>query len=93
VVNVCAVINIEYFDDMGLFVDAVDDAVGSAPCAVTASQRAEERFTDPARAQGQGSLTEFEHCRCHRLREPFGDGAARSSLELYLVALTGHVPL
>ncbi|HLJ98449.1 MAG TPA: hypothetical protein VKU39_00925 [Streptosporangiaceae bacterium] len=41
-----AVINIEHFDDIGLLVDAVDDAVGSAPCAVTASQRAEERFTD-----------------------------------------------
>lgn len=92
-VNVCAVVDIEHFDDTGLFVDAVDDTVGSAPCAVTASQRSEKRFADPARAQGQGSLAEFNHCRCHRLREPFGDGAARSSLEPYLVAFTGHVPL
>ncbi len=92
-VNVRAVVNIEHVNDTGLFVDAVDDTVGSAPCAVTASQRAEERFTDPARAQGQGSLTEFKHCRCHRLREPLGDGTTRSSLEPYLVALTGHVPL
>jgi len=86
------VINIEHFDDMGLFVDAVDDAVGPAACAVAASQRAEKRFTDPARAQGQGSRAEFKHCRCYRLREPFGDGTARSRLEPYLVALTVHVP-
>jgi hypothetical protein len=65
VINVRAVVDAEHFDDMGLFVDAVDDAVGSAPRAVTASQRAEERFTDPAGAQGQGSLTEFKHCRRH----------------------------
>jgi hypothetical protein len=93
VVNVRAVVDIEHFDDTGLFVDAVDDTVGSAPCAVTASQRAEDRFTDPTRTQGQGSLTEFKHCRCHRLREPFGDSATRGSLEPYLVALIGHVPL
>jgi hypothetical protein len=93
VVNVRAVVDIEHLDGTGLFVDAVDDTVGSAPCAVTAGQRAEERFTDPARAQGQGSLTEFKHCRCHRLRKPFGDSATRSRLEPYLVALTGHVPL
>jgi hypothetical protein len=92
VVNVCTVVNIEYFDDAGLLIDAVDDTIGSAPCAVTASQRAEERFTDTARAQGQGSLTEFKHCRCHRFREPFANGAARSSLEPYLIALAGHVP-
>lgn len=92
-VNVRAAIDIEHFDDTGLFVDAVDDAVGSAPCAVTPGQWAEERFTDPARAQGQSSLTEFKHRRCHRLREPFGDGATRRGLEPYLVALTGHVPL
>jgi hypothetical protein len=53
------VINIEHFHDMGLFVDVVDDAVGSAACAVAASRRAEKRFTDPARAQGQGRLTEL----------------------------------
>ena len=92
-VNVRAVVDIEHFDDMGLFVDAVNDAVGSTPCAVTASQRAEERFADPAGAQGQGSLTEFKHRRCHGLRKPFGDSTARSGLKPYLVAFTVHVPL
>jgi hypothetical protein len=91
-VNVRAAVDIEHFDDMSLLVDAVDDAIGSAACAMTASQRAEERFTDPARTQGQGSLTEFKHCRCHRLWKPFGDRTARSRLEPYLVALTVHVP-
>jgi hypothetical protein len=37
VVDIRSVVDIEYFDDVGLFVDAVDNAIGSAPCAVTAS--------------------------------------------------------
>lgn len=91
-VDVSTMVNIENFDDMCLFVDAVDDAVGPAACPMAASQRAEERLADPARAQGQGRLTEFKHRRCYRLREPFGDGAARSGLESYLIRLTVHVP-
>ena len=82
VVNVRTVVDIEHFDDAGLFVDAADDAVGSAARAVAARQRAEERLTDPARTQGQGSLTEFKHCRRNGLREPFGDGTARSRLAM-----------
>jgi hypothetical protein len=93
VVNVRAAVNIEHFDDTGLLIGAIHDAVGSAPCAVTASQRAEEWLTDPARAQGQASVTEFKHRRCHRLREPFGDGTAPGRLKPYLVAFTVHVPL
>jgi hypothetical protein len=85
-------VNIEHFDDMCLFVDAVDDAVGPAACPMAASQRAEEWLADPARAQGQGRLTEFKHRRCYRLGEPFGDGAARSSLEPCFIRLTVHVP-
>jgi hypothetical protein len=85
-------VDVEDVDDKHLFVDAVDDAVGSAACPVTASQRAKQRLADPARAQGQGRLTEFEHCRRDGLREPFGDGAARSSLEPYLIRLGVHVP-
>lgn len=76
-VDARTMVDIEHFDDVGLFVDMVDDTVGPAACAVTAGQRAEERFTDPARTQGQGGLTEFEHRRRHGLREPFGDGTAR----------------
>ena len=78
---------------MGLFVDAVYDAVGSTPRAVTASQWAEERLADPAGAQGQGGVTELKHRRCHRLRKPLGDSAARGRLEPYLVAFTVHAPL
>jgi hypothetical protein len=78
---------------VGLFVDAVDDAVGSTPRAVTASQRAEQRLADPAGAQGQGGVTELKHGRCHRLRKPLGDSTARGALEPYLVTFTVHVPL
>jgi len=93
VVDVRAVVDIEHFDDMGLFIDAVDDAVSSTPRAETASQWAEERLADPAGAQGQGSVTELKHRRHHGLRQPFGDCAACGRLEPYLVAFTVHAPL
>ena len=49
-----AVVDIEHLHGAGLVVNAVDDTVGPAPRAVTASQRAEQRFAYPAWAQGQG---------------------------------------
>ncbi len=85
-------VDIEHFDDLGLIVDSIDDAVGSTPRAVTAGQWAEERLADPARAQGQGGVTELNYCRRHRLGKPLGDGTARGRLEPYLVAFTVHVP-
>jgi hypothetical protein len=60
-----AVVDIEHFDDMGLIVDAVDDAVSSAPRAVAADQWAEERLADPAGAQGQGGVAKLKHRRRH----------------------------
>jgi hypothetical protein len=93
VVDVRAVIDIEHFDDTGLFVDAVDDTVSSALRAVTASQRAEERLADAAGAQGQGGVAELEYRRRHGLRQPFGDCAACGGLEPYLEAFAVHAPL
>jgi hypothetical protein len=46
------VVDIEHVHSAGLLVDAVDDAVGSAPRAMTAGQRTEERFAYPARQPG-----------------------------------------
>jgi hypothetical protein len=62
------VADIEHFHDHGRFVDAVNDAVGSPPRAVTASQWPEERFARLARAQGQGGLAELENRRRYGLR-------------------------
>jgi hypothetical protein len=93
VVDVRAVVDIEHFDDMGLFVDAVDDAVSSTPRGVTPGQGAEERFADLAGAQGQGGVAELKYRRRHRLRQPFGDSTARGGLEPYLVAFAVHAPL
>jgi hypothetical protein len=87
------VVDIEHLHGAGLFVNAVDDAVGSAPRAVTARQRAKERFAYPAWAQCQRSLTELKNSSRYRLRQPFSDGAARGRLEPDLIALTVHVPL
>lgn len=49
-VDVSSMIYIKDFDDMSFFVNAVDDAIGPAACAVTASQRAEEWLSHSARA-------------------------------------------
>jgi hypothetical protein len=92
------VVDVEHVHNAGLFVNAVDDAVSPAPRAMTADQWAKERFAYPARAQGQGSFAEFKNRCRYGLRQPFGDGAARGSLEPYLIALglialAGHVPL
>jgi len=87
------VVDIEHVYDAGLFVNAVNDTVGSAPCAMAADQRAEERFAYPARTQGQGSFAEFEDRCCYGLWQPFGDCAACGGLEPYLIELASHVPL
>lgn len=86
-------VDVEYFDDMGLFVDAVGDAVSSTPRAEAAGQRAEERLADPAGAQGQGSVAELKHRRRHGLRQPFGDCTACGGLEPYLLAFAVHAPM
>jgi len=85
-------INIEYFDDVGFFVNAVDDAVGSAARAVTAGQRAKEWLAYPARSKGQGSFTELKNRSRYGFREPLSDSPTRGGLEFDLVALRGHVP-
>ena len=48
VVDLRAAVNIEDVDDAAVLVDAVDDAVGAAPGAVTASEGPEQRLADPA---------------------------------------------
>ena len=86
-------VDIEHLHSAGLFVNAVDDAVGSAPRAVTASQRAKQRSAYPVWAQGQRSLTELKNRSRYRFRQPFSDGTACGRLEPYLIPLTVHVPL
>jgi hypothetical protein len=87
------VVDIEHLHGAGLFVNAVDDAVGSAPRAVTASQRAKQRLAYPMWAQGQRGFTELKNRSRYRFRQPFSDGAACGGLEPDLIAFTVHVPL
>jgi hypothetical protein len=79
------VVDSEHFYGVGLLIDAVDDPVSSPQRTMTASQRAEQRLAYPVRAQGQDSFAERKNRRRHGLRQPFGDGAARGSLEPYLL--------
>jgi len=85
-------IDVEYFDNSGFFVNAVNDAIGSAAGAVAASKRAEQWLSYPARPQGEGSFTELENGCRDGLRKPLGDGTARCGLKLDLVALGSHMP-
>jgi hypothetical protein len=87
------VVDIEHLYGARLFDNAVDDAVGSAPRAVTASQRAKQGLAYPVRAQGQRGFTELKNRGRYRLRQPFSDGAAGGRLEPDLIPLTVHVPL
>ena len=85
-------INVENLHHVGLFVNPIDNTIGSAPCAVTAGQRPEQRLAHPAGAESQSGLAEFKHRHRHGFRQPLGDGATRGRLEPYLVRLTVHVP-
>ena len=47
VIDLRAVVNIEDVDNAASLVDPVDDPIGAAPGAVTASERTKQRLADP----------------------------------------------
>jgi hypothetical protein len=49
VIDLRAVIDVEDVDNAAVLVDPVNDAIGAAPGAVTASERPEQRLADPLR--------------------------------------------
>src|SRR5580658_1262192 len=73
-VYLCAVVDVEDVDGLGVLLDPVDDPVGAAPGSVTASQRPEQRFTDAVRVDCEGGLAEFQHSGGDRLGKPLRDG-------------------
>lgn len=69
-VNVGAVLNSYDVNPLLVVVDAVDDAVVASACAVQPGEAKLERFADPVRVGGQGSVEEL-HCGCgHLLGQP-----------------------
>ena len=55
-VNLRAVVNIEDVDNAAVLIDPVDDAIGAAPGAMTASERPKQWLTDPLRVDREGGI-------------------------------------
>jgi hypothetical protein len=73
VVDLQAVINIEYVHNAAVLVEPVDDAIGAAPSAVTTGERPEQRLTDPVRVDRKRGPAELQHGGGNRFRKPQGD--------------------
>jgi len=59
VVDLRAVVNIEDVDDAAALVDPVNDAIGPAPGAVTASERPEQRLANPVRVHRKRGIAKL----------------------------------
>jgi hypothetical protein len=82
VVNVSAVVDIEYFHGPFFLVDPVDDSISSPPRPMTSGQRPEERLADPARAQCQRHVAKLDDRGRYGFRQTLGDGPAGGKLIL-----------
>jgi len=70
------VVDVEDVDGAVVFVDPVNDPVGSAAGSVTASQRAEQGLADAVRVGREGGLAEFQHGSGDCLGKPLCDRAS-----------------
>jgi hypothetical protein len=89
-------INVEDVNGTTAFVDPVNDPVCTAPGAMAASQRAEQRLADAVRIDRERGSTEFQHRGRDSFREPLSDRAPRGGLEPDLIPVYGlgcHAPL
>jgi hypothetical protein len=77
--------NVEDVHNAAGLVDPIDDAVGAAPGAMTASERPEQRLADPARVVGQRGIAEVQDGGSNCFRKPLGDRPPRGSLEADLI--------
>jgi len=89
-------INVEDVNDTTAFVDPVNDPVCTAPGAMAASQRPEQRLADAVRIDRERGIAEFQHSRRDSFREPLSDRTPRSGLEPDLIPICRlgcHAPL
>ncbi len=80
----------------GVFLDPVDDPVGTAPSGVAAGEGPGQRRANAVGVDREGGSAELQYRGCDGLREPLGDRAPRGRLKPDLVALCGfggHAPL
>jgi hypothetical protein len=76
VIDLRAVVNIEDVDDAAALVDPVDDAIGAAPGAMTASERPEQWLADPLRVNRQRGIAELQHGGGNSFGKPPGVGSS-----------------
>jgi hypothetical protein len=81
------VVNIEDVHNVVVLVDPVDDAVGAAPSAMTASERPEERLADPVRIDRKRGIAKFQHGGGNGFRKSLGNRSPGGRLETNLVPL------
>ena len=96
VIYLRAMVNIEDVDDAPALVDAVNDAIGAAPGAVTARERPEQGLAYPLRVHSECSIAELEHSCGNGFGKPMSDCAPRGRLEPDFVPLPGfggHSPV
>src|SRR5260370_27831461 len=95
-VDVGAVVDVEDVHGAGVFVDAVDEPVGSAPGAVAAGEGGEQRLADTVWADSERGVAEFEDGCGDSLGQPVGDRPSGGRLEADVVAPGGfgrHAPV
>ena len=90
-VNLRAMINVEHMNDAGVLVDPVHDAIGTAPGAVTTSERAEQWLANAMRVGCKRSIAEFQHRGCHSFWESLCYGSPRGRLKRTSYGCVGSV--
>ena len=86
-VDLRAVVNIKDMDDATVLIDPVDDAIGAALGAVTASERPEQRLGDPLRVDCQRGIAELQHGGGDGFWKPLGNCSTCGRLKPDLVPL------
>ena len=80
-------VNVEDVDNATVLVDPVDDAVGAAQGAVTASEGPEQWLADPLWVNRKRGIAELQHGGGNGLRKPLDD----RSLSLKVVCAVADV--
>ena len=73
VVDLRPVVNIEDVHDAAVLVDPVDDAISTAPGAVTTVKRSEQRLADPQRVDRKCGFAELQHRGGNGFRQPLSE--------------------
>jgi len=81
-------INNEDVHNAAALIDAIDDAIGAAPSAMTTGQRSEQRRANSVRIACKRGIAELQHGSGNGFREPLGDRSPCRKLETDLVSLS-----